>query len=163
MHSRRLKTFTTNFDPTEDRIRLDCALAVGSQAQIFLTNRLSKIFITELSKQVERLSDVKNSNELLQDFVRNSRLNREPVSISVKETEKWLTNSIDFVKFDKKIRIIFRDNQTHAVHLEADEVILRNMLDIFLKTFIQAGWETNVFPAWVDVSKAETVSSGVIH
>ena len=40
MQSHLLKTFTANFDPEEDRIRLDCDLHIEEQAQIFFTQRL---------------------------------------------------------------------------------------------------------------------------
>ena len=38
MKSNLLKTFRANFDPEEDRIRLDCDLQMEEQAQIFLLN-----------------------------------------------------------------------------------------------------------------------------
>ena len=53
MQSHLLKTFTANFDPEEDRIRLDCDLHVEEQAQIFFTQRLGKLFVLELAKRVE--------------------------------------------------------------------------------------------------------------
>lgn len=36
LQSHLLKTLTANFDPEEDRIRLDCDLHIEKQAQIFL-------------------------------------------------------------------------------------------------------------------------------
>ena len=38
MQSNLLKTFTANFDPEEDRIRLDCDVHIEQQAQIFSLN-----------------------------------------------------------------------------------------------------------------------------
>ena len=42
LQSHLLKTFTANFDPEEDRIRLDCDLHIEKQAQIFFTQRLGR-------------------------------------------------------------------------------------------------------------------------
>ena len=50
MQSNLLKTFTANFDPEEDRIRLDCDLHIEEQAQIFFTQRLGRLFVIELIK-----------------------------------------------------------------------------------------------------------------
>ena len=44
MQSHLLKTFTANFDPEEDRIRLDCDLHIEEQAQIFFTQRLGILY-----------------------------------------------------------------------------------------------------------------------
>ena len=44
MQSHLLKTFTANFDPEEDRIRLDCDLHIEEQAQIFVTQRLGILY-----------------------------------------------------------------------------------------------------------------------
>ena len=163
MQSHLLKTFTASFDPGEDRIRLDCILVIGKQSQVFFTNRLSKIFVKELLNQIDTISNVKGSHELIHDFACSSRENQEPAEISHKDTEQWLTKSIDFVKLEKKLRIIFKDDKTYAVHLEGDELLLRNILDIFYKIFLTAGWDTNIFPSWVDASKVNVNSSVAIH
>ena len=52
LQSHLLKTFTANFDPEEDRIRLDCDLHIEKQAQIFFTQRLGRLFISELIKKI---------------------------------------------------------------------------------------------------------------
>ena len=157
------KTFTASFDPGEDRIRLDCILVIGKQSQVFFTNRLSKIFVKELLNQIDTISNVKGSHELIHDFACSSRENQEPAEISHKDTEHWLAKSIDFVKLEKKLRIIFKDDKTYAVHLEGDELLLRNILDIFYKIFLTAGWDTNIFPSWVDASKVNVNSSAAMH
>ena len=56
MQSNLLKTFTANFDLEEDRIRLDCDLHIEEQAQIFFTQRLGRLFVSELVKKVEEMS-----------------------------------------------------------------------------------------------------------
>ena len=163
MKSYTLKTFTANFDPEEDRIRLDCSLIIDKQTQIYFTNRLSKIFINELVNQIDQITFNKGSHDLAHRFAVSSREVQKPVEISPQNTEKWLTRSIDFIQLEKTIRIIFKDNDANAIHLEGDEILLRNILDIFYKIFNSAGWDTTIFPTWIDSIKSETNSSLFIH
>ena len=72
MQSHLLKTFTANFDPEQDRIRLDCDLHIEEQAQIFLTQRLGKLFVLELSKRVEQISNISSLQDLTNDMKTNS-------------------------------------------------------------------------------------------
>ena len=67
MESNLLKTFTANFDPEEDRIRLDCDLYIEEQAQIFFTQRLGRLFVLELVKKVEEMSVACSSHDLKTD------------------------------------------------------------------------------------------------
>ena len=67
MQSNLLKTFTANFDPEEDRIRLDCDLYIEEQAQIFFTQRLGRLFVIELVKKVEEMSAASSSHDLKTD------------------------------------------------------------------------------------------------
>ena len=95
--------------------------------------------------QIDTISDVKCSHELIHDFDCSSRENQEPVEIFHKDTEHWLIKSIDFVKLEKKLRMIFKDDKTYAINLEGDELLLRNISDIFYRKFVTAGWDTDVF------------------
>ena len=72
MQSHLLKTFTANFDPEEDRIRLDCDLQIEEQAQIFFTQRLGKLFVLELAKRVEQISNIPSFRDLTNDIKTNS-------------------------------------------------------------------------------------------
>ena len=64
IQSNLLKAFTANFDPEEDRIRLDCNLHIEEQAQIFFTQRLGRLFVLELVKKVEEMSVASSSHDL---------------------------------------------------------------------------------------------------
>lgn len=163
MQSHLLKTFTVSFDLNEDRIRLDCSLVIKNQAKIYFTNKLSKIFINELVNQINKITHVKNSHDIVHGFAVGSRDAQEPVVITSEDTKKWLTKSIDFIRLEKVTRIIFKDNETNAVHLEGDETLLRNILDIFYLTFRTAGWNTDIFPSWVDNVNTANSKSIVVH
>ena len=163
MQSNLLKTFTANFDPEEDRIRLDCDLHIDEQAQIFFTQRLGRLFVLELVKKVEEMSVASSSHDLQTDQKLSSNNIKEPVSISQKEINTWLIKSIDFENLEDGLRIFFKDNKLHAVHIEGDELLLRSILDVFFKMFYIAEWNTDCFPAWIEVKTKAESQSVTIH
>ena len=163
MQSNLLKTFTANFDPEEDRIRLDCDLHIEEQAQIFFTQRLGKLFVIELVKKVEEMSVASSSRDLQTDEKLSSNEIKEPVSISSKQIKTWLIKSIDFENLEDGFRIIFKDNELYAVHIEGDELLLRSILDVFFKMFYIAEWNTDCFPAWIVVKTNMESQSATIH
>ena len=163
MQSNLLKTFTANFDPQEDRIRLDCDLYIEEQAQIFFTQRLGRLFVLELVKKVKEMSVDSSSHDLQTEEKLGSDGIKQPVSISSKEINTWLIKSIDFENLEDGLRIIFKDNKQHAVHIEGDELLLRSILNVFFKMFYIAEWNTDCFPAWIE-TKIKTESQSVtIH
>ena len=163
MQSNLLKTFTANFDPEEDRIRLDCDLHIDEQAQIFFTQRLGRLFVLELVRAVEEMSVASSSNDLQTKEKLNSNEIKEPVGISSKRLNIWLINTIDFEKLEDGLRIIFKDNKQHAVHIEGGELLLRNILNVFFKMFYIAEWNTDCFPAWIEVKTKTESQSVTIH
>lgn len=163
MQSNLLKTFTANFDPEEDRIRLDCDLHIEEQAQIFFTQRLGRLFVLELVRAVEEMSVASSSNDLQTKEKLNSNEIKEPVGISSKRLNIWLINTIDFEKLEDGLRIIFKDNKQHAVHIEGGELLLRNILNVFFKMFYIAEWNTDCFPAWIVVKTNMESQSATIH
>ena len=163
MQSYSLKTFTANFDPQEDRIRLDCDLHIEEQAQIFFTQRLGRLFVLELVRAVEEMSVASSSNDLQTKEKLNSNEIKEPVGISSKRLNIWLINTIDFEKLEDGLRIIFKDNKQHAVHIEGGELLLRNILNVSFKMFYIAEWNTDCFPAWIEVKTKTESQSVTIH
>ena len=163
MKSNLLKTFTANFDPEEDRIRLDCDLHIEEQAQIFFTQRLGKLFVIELVKKVEEMSVASSSRDLQTDEKLSSNEIKEPVSISSKQIKTWLIKSIDFENLEDGFRIIFKDNELHAVHIEGDELLLQSILEVFFKMFYIAEWNTDCFSAWIVVKTNKESQSVTIH
>ena len=163
MQSNLLKTFTANFDLEEDRIRLDCDLHIDEQGQIFFTQRLARLFVIELVKKVEEMSVGISSHDLKTDEKLSSNEIKEPVSISSKQVNTWLIKSIDFENLEDGLRIIFKDNKLHAVHIEGDELLLQSILDVFFKMFYIAEWDTDCFPAWIVVKTNTKSQSVTIH
>ncbi len=88
---------------------------------------------------------------------------KKPVSISSKQINTWLIKSIDFENLQDGLRIIFKDNKLHAVHIEGEELFLRSILDVFFKMFYIAEWNTDCFPAWIEVKTKADSQSVTIH
>ena len=163
MQSNLLKTFTANFNPEQDRIRLDCDLHIEEQAQIFFSQRLGRLFVLELVKKVEEMSVASSSHDLQTDQKLSSNEINEPVSISGRQINTQLIKSIDFENLEDGLRIIFKDNKLHAVHIEGDELLLRSILDVFFKMFYTAEWNTDCFPAQIEVKTKTESQSVTIH
>ena len=163
MQSNLLKTFTANFDLEEDRIRLDCDIHIEEQAQIFFTQRLGRLFVLELVKKVEEMSIDSSSRDSQTDGKLSSNKIKEPVSICSKQINTWLIKSIDFENLENGLRIIFTDNELHAVLIEGDELLIRSILDVFFKLFYIAEWSKDCFPAWIEVKTKTETQSVTIH
>ena len=163
MQSDLFKTFKANFDREEDRSRLDCDLHIEEQAQIFFTQRLGRLFVLELVKKVEEMSIDSSSRDSQTDGKLSSNKIKEPVSICSKQINTWLIKSIDFENLEDGLRLIFKDNKLHAVHIEGDELLLQSILDVFLKMFYIAEWSTDCFPAWIEVKTKTETQSVTIH
>ena len=163
LQSHLLKTFTANFDPEEDRIRLDCNLHIEKQAQIFFTQRLGRLFISELIKKIETLATTDTPKDATQEQKTSSDKITEPVSITDKANSVWLIRSIDFENLETGLRIIFKDNEKHALHLEGDKLLLQNIIDVFFKMFSIAEWNTDCFPSSVNFEMNLEKQSVTIH
>ena len=72
----------------------------------------------ELAKRVEQVSNISSLQDLTNDIKTNSNEIKQPVSIASTQTKAWLIKSIDFENLEDGLRIIFKDNDKHAVHLE---------------------------------------------
>ena len=163
LQSHLLKTFTANFDPEEDRIRLDCDLHIEKQAQIFFTQRLGRLFISELIKKIETLSTTDTTKDATQEQKTSRDKITEPVSITDKANSVWLIRSIDFENLETGLRIIFKDNEKHALHLEGDKLLLQNIIDVFFKMFSIPEWKPDCFPSWGNFEMNVENQSVTIH
>jgi hypothetical protein len=52
---------------------------------------------------------------------------------------------------------------TRAVHLDCAEAVLRNLIDIFHKSFAAAEWDLGVFPDWAAGQAGAAPQSQVIN
>ena len=147
MHSEALTTITARYSLREDRIIVDGVIHTGDELQLAFTQRLARALVAELVRQVSTRTD----NPLLHDFAQDEAISTKPQSEVVQVSggqAAWLVTHVHFQEIEGGARVIFTEDDERAVHLDCVEAVLRNLIDIFHKSFLAAEWDLGVFPAW---------------
>ena len=147
MQSEALTTLTARYSLREDRIIADGVIHTGDELQLAFTQRLARALVAELVRQVSARTD----NPLLHDFAQDEAISTKPQSDAVQVAggrPAWLVTHAHFQQIDAGARVIFTEDDERAVHLDCVEAVLRNLIDIFHKSFVAAEWDVGVFPAW---------------
>jgi len=148
MQSEALTTITARYSLREDRIIVDGVIHTGDELQLAFTRRLARALIAELVRQVSARTD----NPLMHDFAQDEATSTKPQSDAVKVVDgrpAWLVTHVHFQQIDAGVRVIFTEDDARAVHLDCAVAVLRNLIDIFHKSFKAAEWDLGVFPDWV--------------
>jgi len=93
----------------------------------------------------------RTDNPLLHDFAQDEAISTKPQSDAVQVSggqAAWLVTHVHFQEIEGGARVIFTEDDARAVHLDCAEAILRNLIDIFHKSFVAAEWDLGVFPDW---------------
>ena len=147
MQSEALTTITARYSLREDRIIVDGVIHTGDELQLAFTQRLARALVAELVRQVSTRTD----NPLLHDFAQDEAISTKPQSEAVQVSgneSAWLVTHVHFQEIDGGARVIFTEDDERAVHLDCAEAVLRNLIDIFHKSFSAAEWDLGVFPDW---------------
>ena len=70
---------------------------------------------------------------------------------------------VHFQEIEGGARVIFTEDDERAVHLDCAETVLRNLIDIFHKSFSAAEWNLDVFPAWAAGQAGAAPQSQIIN
>ena len=70
---------------------------------------------------------------------------------------------VHFQEIEGGARVIFTEDDERAVHLDCAEAVLRNLIDIFHKSFVAAEWDVGVFPDWAAGQASAAPQSQVIN
>ena len=162
MQSEALTTLTARYSLREDRIVVDGLIHTGAELQLAFTQRLARALVVELVRQVIE----RNDNPLMQDFAQNEAIITKPQSEAVQVTgdrPAWLVTHVHFQKIDVGVRVIFTEDNSRAVHIDCSDAVLRNLIDIFHKSFVAADWDLCVFPAWAAGQAGATPQSQVMN
>jgi hypothetical protein len=162
MQSEALTTLTARYILREDRIVVDCMIHSGDELQLAFTQRLARGLVAELVRQVT----ARTNNPLMHDFAQDEAISTKPQSDAVQvsgDRLAWLVTHAHFQAIDAGVRIIFTEDDKRAVHLDCAEPVLRNLIDIFHKSFLAAEWDTNVFPGWVASLAGATSQSQIMN
>ena len=162
MQSEALTTLTARYSLREDRIIADGVIHTGDELQLAFTQRLARALVAELVRQVSARTD----NPLLHDFAQDEAISTKPQSDAVQVAggrPAWLVTHAHFQQIDAGARVIFTEDDERAVHLDCVEAVLRNLIDIFHKSFVAAEWDVGVFPAWAAGQARAAPQSQVIN
>ena len=162
MQSEALTTLTARYSLREDRIIVDGVIHTGDELQLAFTQRLARALVAELVRQVSTRTD----NPLLHDFAQDEAISTKPQSDAVQvagDRPAWLVTHAHFQEIDAGVRLIFTEDDERAVHLDCAEAVLRNLIDIFYKSFSAAEWLLDVFPAWAAGEAGVSPQSQIIN
>ena len=162
MQSEALTTLTARYSLREDRIIVDGVIHTGDELQLAFTQRLGRALVAELVSQVSARTD----NPLMHDFAQDEAISTKPQSEAVQvagDRPAWLVTHAHFQEIDAGVRVIFTEDDERAVHLDCAVAVLRNLIDIFHKSFVAADWDLCVFPAWAAGQAGATPQSQVMN
>ena len=162
MQSEALITITARYSLREDRIIVDGVIHTGDELQLAFTQRLARALVAELVRQVSTRTD----NPLLHDFAQDEAISTKQQSDAVQisgDQTAWLVTHVHFQEIEGGARVIFTEDDERAVHLDCAEAVLRNLIDIFHKSFVAAEWDVGVFPDWAAGQASTAPQSQVIN
>jgi hypothetical protein len=162
MQSEALTTITARYSLREDRIVVDGVIHTGDELQLAFTQRLARALVAALVRQVS----TRTENSLLHDFAQDEAISTKPQSEAVQVSEgqaAWLVTHVHFQEIEGGARIIFTEDDARAVHSDCAEAVLRNLIDIFHKSFLAAEWDLGIFPAWAAGEAGVAPQSQVIN
>jgi hypothetical protein len=162
MQSEALNTITARYSLREDRIVVDGVIHTGAELQLAFTQRLARALVAELVRQVSTRTD----NPLLHDFAQDEAISTKPQTEAVQISggqAAWLVTHVHFQKIEGGARVVFTEDDARAVHLDCAEAVLRNLIDIFHKSFSAAEWDLDVFPDWAAGKAGVAPQSQIIN
>lgn len=148
-----LKRVTTEFIPTEDRVRLSGETENGPVV-IWVTRRLLGLLLPVLFQRLDNqfASVMPEHRETLQEFAqqaaRDSLEKSDPVMASDDGTV-MLAISADISGADYGVTLIFRDESNCAFNFPLASETLRQWLQILYLSDRQAEWNLSCWPAWL--------------
>ena len=162
VQSEALTTITARYSLREDRIVVDGVIHTDDELQLAFTQRLARALVVELVRQV----NTRMKNQLMHDFAQDKAISTKPKSGAVQVSggrAAWLVTHVHFQEIEGGVRVIFTEDDEHAVHLDCTEEVLRNLIDIFHKSFVASEWDLGVFPDWAAGQVGAATQSQLIN
>jgi hypothetical protein len=155
-----VQTFTSRYDPAEDRIYLNAVDAAGAKQTIYLTRRLMDQIIPVVAKHLEDKTPKGIPADLVQSMTqervrqaRKAEQPAEPVQTDL-EAPRWLCTTILLQKRPAGLAVTFTDDADRKAQIALADPHLRAVLDIFRNSYTKAGWDLRVFPEWLSQDQA---------
>lgn len=163
LESQAISTVTAGYSLKEDRIYMDAELHTGVCMRLFITQPLARLIVSELTKNLVKPSNNLLTEQFHQADAVNNKIYNEPVKMTDETARSLLVSHLHIQSTECGRRLIFAENDECAVHLNCDDAILRNFIDIFYKSFLKASWPRDIFPAWVNIEKAVSIDRNVLN
>lgn len=163
-----LQRITTEYIEAEDRIRL-AGEAGEKTVVLWLTQRLLNRLIPHLCQWLGQQSGNAPLAEVRQEFAQQkarAELEAQPPVRAEPDVQGVLIHSVDLKNSNAGIGLQFKDVDGNVVaRLQLQPKPLRQWLNIVYDQYLQAGWPTTVWPAWVAEAKPAATSSraAVLH
>jgi len=152
-----LKRLTTEYDQTEDRIRLTGEADNGQPLVIWMTNRLARRVVPKIVDWLDKDGSPAGvppsvKANALQSFAQEAAvagLNpQKPVSASA-DARSWLTRSIDIAATGRNMTLTFHGPPDQSATVRFGETQLRQWLSILHRGWMKAEWSPLVWPSWI--------------
>ncbi|HCW92787.1 hypothetical protein [Flexistipes sinusarabici] len=147
-NNERLEKLTTTYVPEEDRIMVSGQLSDGRTLALWLTQRLLKMLIPNITERLQKMEDSLdsvNTPNVKDKHLEDKNTKSVPVSLSEKSVEEWLVTSVDISNNDSTIMLVFKRSSLDKVSFIADKSLMNQWLDILKKNFESASWPLDVW------------------
>ncbi|TSE35323.1 hypothetical protein Tfont_02297 [Tepidimonas fonticaldi] len=164
-----LQRITTEYSEAEDRLRLAGEDAQGQTVVLWLTQRLLSRLVAHLCRWLEQQGGNAPLVEVRQEFAQQkarAELAPQPPVRADAETQGVLVHSVDLKRSRAGLVLHFKGVGGNVVaSLKLQPKPLRQWLNIVYDQYLQAGWPTTVWPAWVAEAKpaATPARAAVLH
>jgi hypothetical protein len=153
-----INRFTTEFSPSEDRIRMVVEDSQQKTIVIWLTRRLLVRLIEAMVKAIESETQGRPESDTLQSFTQHraqqAQVEESPVR-AVEGCSEWLINRVDLnVSHERLTLKLFSDDE--CATLPMPRVNARQWLNIMYRLFEAAEWPFEQWPSWLQQSSSVT-------
>lgn len=146
--------FTTEYDPVEDRIRINGVGAAGQRVTLWLNQRMMRLLLPQLCNWVEAKVSTEQGGRspAVQEFHQAAAAatltpDQPPVAPLGSGV---LVVSIDYTDLGNVIRLTFKNlSGTQLALVDFPEMGLRQWLAIVHGLYLAADWPVDPFPAWL--------------
>jgi hypothetical protein len=173
-----LKRLTTQYDPAEDRIFLAVADDQGQALRLWLTQRLINRLVPHLCEGLEKRGGTATDqgpvhslhSQVAQSFAQQqarATLQRERPVVPAADAPQWRVEAVDVSYAAGGARLNFKGTtEAQQALLALPTPALRQWLGIVFEQYRRAGWQTQVWPAWMEEAAVPSPSKalvGVLH
>jgi len=158
-----LQTFTTDYSPTEDRIRISGRDKDDAVQVLWLTRRLADGLVRALAEGLAKRQDGVDhlSADLMQEFAQaRAEAALEPTARveASSSAAEWLIVEVDIQTADHAVALVFKsapaqvaagDTPARTAQIGFGLKELRQWLSIVLRAYRTGGWPLDVWPDWI--------------